>query len=237
MADKDHVLTFSRCLHRVFSRKIDLSGSSTRPGGKAIANFLGSLFSLGVEDWSEEVTKIIGWNPENGFFLLDEALLDHIKSNIDGSEASALSVASLKHPQFSFLNGELNVLHIAEVLLKLLTGYEEFFMRFRKIFGHLGDGLRSTHTGNDVLSLCINEILTIEHIFAGSGITSERNAGSRALTCVTKDHGLDVDSGSPGSGNSILLAVNDRSIVLPGIEYGVHGSLELLTWIFGEILT
>ena len=122
------------------------------------------------------------------------------------------------------------------MLLKLLTSHEKLFMRLGKVFGHLGDGLRCADTGNDVLALCINEILTVKNIFTSGWVTSESNAGSGTLTGVTKDHSLNIDSSSPSGGNSIFLAINDRAVVLPGVKDGIHGSLELLARIFGEVL-
>ena len=156
MADQDHVLTFRRSLHCVFRGEIDLSGSRTGTRWKAVANFLGSLLSLGVEDWGEEVPEVISRNTEDSLFLLDEALLNHIQRDVNGGKTRALSVTGLQHPQFAFLDGKLNVLHITEVLLKFLTSYEKLLMRLRKILGHLGDRLRCADTGNDVLALGIN---------------------------------------------------------------------------------
>ena len=100
--------------------------------------------------------KVISRNTEDSLFLLDEALLNHIQRDVDGSKTRALSVTGLQHPQFAFLDGKLNVLHITEVLLKFLTSYKKLLVRLRKIFGHLRDGLRCADTSNDVLALGIN---------------------------------------------------------------------------------
>ena len=236
MTDQNHALTFRRSLHCVFSGKIDLTGSRTRTSWKAVANFLGSLLSLCVKNWGEKVPEVISGNTENSLFLLNEALLNHIQRDVDGGKTRALSVTSLQHPQLAFLDSKLNILHITEVLFEFLTSYEKLFMRFRKIFGHLCDGLRGADTSNDVLALCINEILTVKHIFSSGRVTCECNAGPGTLPGVTKDHSLNVDGCSPSGRNSVLLAINNRAVVLPGVEDGRHGSLELLARIFGEVL-
>ena len=124
LADQNHILTFRRSLHRVFRGEIDLAGSCPGTSRKAITNFLGSFLSLGVEDWGEQMPKIISRNSEDSLFLLNEALLNHIKSDINGRKTGALSVTGLQHPQFAFLDRKLYVLHITEMLLKLLTGRE-----------------------------------------------------------------------------------------------------------------
>ena len=149
-------MTFRRGFHCVFRGKIDLSGCRAGTGWKTITNFLGSLLSLGVENWGEEVPKVISRNTEDSLFLLDEALLNHIQRDVNGGKTRALSVTGLQHPQFAFLDGKLNVLHITEVLLKFLTSYKKLLVRLGKIFGHLRDGLRCADTSNYVLALGIN---------------------------------------------------------------------------------
>ena len=101
------------------------------------------------------------------------------------------------------------------MLLKLLTNHEKFFVRLGKIFGHLSDRLRCANTSHNILPLCVDEILTVKYVFAGSRITGESHTSSGGLTSITEDHGLHVNSSSPCSGDSILLTVDDRTIVLP----------------------
>ena len=161
------------------------------------------------------MTEVISRNAEDRLFLFDKALLHHVESDIDSSETSALSVTGLQHPELALFNRELNVLHITKVLLKLLTNNEKFFVRLGKVLGHLGDGLWCANTSDNVLTLCIDEILTVEYIFAGSRVTGESHASSGGLTGVTKDHGLHVNRSPPSGGDPILLAVNNRAIVLP----------------------
>ena len=69
------------------------------------------------------MAEVISRNTENSLLLLNEALLDHIEGDIHSGETGALTVTGLQHPEFSFFDGELNVLHIAEMLLKLLTNF------------------------------------------------------------------------------------------------------------------
>ncbi len=88
-------------------------------------------------------------------------------------------------------------------------------MRLGKVLGHLGDWLRCANTRYNILTLGVDEILTVEYVFAGSRITGESNSGSGGLTSVAEDHGLHVNSSSPCSWDSILLTVDDRAIVLP----------------------
>ena len=161
------------------------------------------------------MTEVISRNTKDRLFLFDETLFHHVEGDVHGGETSALTVTGLQHPEFPLFDGKLDILHIAKVLLKLLTNDEKFFVRLGKIFGHLGDGLRCANTRYNILTLGVDEILTVEYVFAGSRITSESNSGSGGLTSVTEDHGLHVNSGSPSSGNTILLTVNCRAVVLP----------------------
>ncbi len=86
-------------------------GDAGRP---LVSNF--DLGSLLVQTGNEEVVKLVGFDAEDGFFLGDEAFLDHVNGDLDGGQTGALAVAGLEHVELAVLNGELEVLHVMVVL-------------------------------------------------------------------------------------------------------------------------
>ena len=51
--------------------------------------------------------------------LLISPLVHHVHRDLDGGLAGALAVAGLQHVELAFLDGELEVLHVAIVLLQV----------------------------------------------------------------------------------------------------------------------
>ena len=74
------------------------------------------------------MAEVVSRNPKDRFVFCDELLLDHVERDVDGGETGALAVAGLQHPELSFLDGELDVLHVAEVLLERCADLEELLV-------------------------------------------------------------------------------------------------------------
>jgi len=55
-----------------------------------------------------------------------------------------------------------------------------------------GKFLRGSDSGNDVLALCVHQILAVEFVNAGAGIAAEAYAGAGIIAKVTEDHRLHV---------------------------------------------
>ncbi len=104
-------------LDGVFGGEDDLADSSAgrgRQSGGEHFNFL-ALFH---EARNQEVVELVGLDAMNGFFLRDEALVDHVDGDADSGQAGALAVTRLQHVELAILDGELEVLHVAVVLFQ-----------------------------------------------------------------------------------------------------------------------
>ena len=77
------------------------------------------LLALFNQAGNQEVVELVRLDAEDGFFLRDEALADHVDGDADGGQAGALAVAGLQHVELAILDGELEILHIAIVLFHL----------------------------------------------------------------------------------------------------------------------
>ena len=108
------------------------------------------------------------------------------------------------------------------MVFQLHRQFHKLFIAVRHILFQFGDRLRCTHTGNNVLTLGINQIFTINAFGASGWISCKCNAGTGSIAHVTEDHRLNIHSRTPVSRNIIHTAVYDRTRVVPGTEYRFH---------------
>ena len=98
----------------------------------------------------------------------------------------------------------------------------------------MADGRRSAHAGNNVLALCIDQVLAHQLLSAGGGVTGECNAGAGTVAGVTKGHLLHVDSGAPLVGDLVHLTVDVCTGVIPAAEHGLDSLDQLIAGILRE---
>ena len=203
--------------------------------GRAVDNLAG-LKSLRYEGGMQKLVK--GLSLDTAYSLLgsDLALINKVTCDLDGSLCSPLTISGLKEEQLALLDGELHILHITIVLLKLHGKLHELLVALRKILLKLCDGAGSTNACNDVLTLCIDEVLTIDALLTGGRITCKCNAGTGGIAHVSEYHGLYVYGCAPVSGDIVHTAINDGTRVVPGTEYGLNSLHELNHGILRELL-
>ena len=228
VADEEHFFTAAFGGSSAIGVEVDLAGSGTRTrrqtGGKS--NRL--LHISDVEDRGEELVKLVGRVAQDGGFPVDELLFDHVHGELQSGSGGALAIPGLKHEQFALLDGELHVLNVFEVFFQGGANFEQFGVRAGHLFLELQHGLRGAHAGDDVLTLSVDEELTVEFIHAVSRVAGEGDAGSGVIAGVAVDHRLDVDGGAPLGGDVVFAAVNDRAIVHPGTEHSARSATELV---------
>ena len=134
------------------------------------------------------------------------------------------------------LNGELHILHIAEVVLQTGCDLNELIVHLRHLILQVADGRRSAHACDDVLALCIDQVLAHQLLSAGGGVTGEGNAGAGTVAGVTKGHLLHVDSGTPLVGDLVHLTIDVCTGVVPAAEDGLDSLDELILGVLGERL-
>ncbi len=73
----------------------------------------------------EKLVKFLWFHAEKSGLLIDHAFAEKVHCDADHSGACAFAVTSLEHPELAVLNGELHILHVAEIILQLVgSGYE-----------------------------------------------------------------------------------------------------------------
>ena len=87
-----------------------------RAGVQAARNHVvGGVF---VELGMKQLVELIGLDTTNGLLFGDEALLLHLDGNVKRCSSGTLADARLKHPELALFDGELDIAHIAEVVLE-----------------------------------------------------------------------------------------------------------------------
>ena len=151
-------------------------------------------------------------------FLCDESFLDHLDCDAHGGETGAFAVAGLQDVEAVVFDGELEVLHVLEMLLEERRDFHERLVRSRHFLGELRDRMRRAHARHDVFALGVDQIFAVEDFLAGRRITSKGNAGRARVAHVAEDHRLHIDRRAPVVGNAVFAAVDDGAVVVPGAE-------------------
>jgi len=99
-----------------------------------------------------------------------------------------------------------------------------------------GDLLRCADTGDNVFALCVDQVFTVEKVFAGGRIAREGDTGGAAFAAVAKDHGLYVNGGPPVVVKTVHLAVQDGTCRVPRHEYSTDRAPQLFFRICREFL-
>ena len=216
-----------------------LAGGGARTGGQTLGQDALLLVGLNlcrrIEDRPQQLIERLRLHAADGLFLGDQFLLHHLHGDAHAGEASPLAAAALQHVQLGALDGELHVLHVAVVLLKLLADVQQLLVGLGEGLLQLHDLLRGADAGHHVLALGVDQELAVEEVLAAGGIAREADAGGRIVALVAEHHGLDVDRGAPGRRDAVQLAVGVGAVIFPRIEDGHDGALELLVRVGREI--
>ena len=176
--------------------------------------------------------------------------MQQIHGNLYHSSTGTFTVTSLKEPQFTFLYGKFHILHVAVMIFQFRLQSIQFLIDLRHSLFHwrivgcsfffrntgtfsptlwtdFSDLLRSTDTGHNVFTLCINQVFTVEQVFTVTGVTRETYTGSGSFTHITEYHSLNSYGCSPLCRNTFHLAVQDSTFVHPWVKYGTDSTPQL----------
>ena len=140
------------------------------------------LFCIGIQNRVKQLFKLTRADAQNGSLVVDEAFLDHIHRHVQGSQTRAFADTALEHPEFAFLNCELDILHILEVALEPLTDVVKFLVDIRhcyfqrlqvlvvSILCSFIQRVGGADTGNHVFTLGVDEPFTVEVVVSGCGV-------------------------------------------------------------------
>ena len=226
-ADQNDLMALGRTRDGVVTREHDLAHSGTGTGVKATFERL--VLLGGVELRVQELVELRGVDAAHGLLTGDEAFFDHLDSDAQGGGCGTLAHAGLEHPELALLDGELDIAHIAVMILERQEHTLKLLTCGLEARGGLevGDGLGVADAGDDVLALGVDQKVTVELLGAVGRITRKGDAGRRGLALIAKGHSLDVDGGAKVIGNAVLSAVDAGALIHPTAKDGLDSEAQL----------
>ena len=219
----------------VLGREHDATAGGAGRCGKRGSDGFRRFQSLRVELRVKERVERLGIDLHERFLFGNHALVDEVAGDFDSGLRRALAVTGLEHVEFSVLDGELHILHIAVMVFEGLADFLELRVAFGHDLRHLGDGHGGTDARNDVFALRVHQKFAHELLFARGGVARERHARSRRIAHVAERHHLYVYRRAPAVRNVVLHSVIVRAGVVPRTEHRFDRAEELLFRIIGEV--
>src|SRR5205807_5266455 len=201
-ADKDHAALGVAAAVRVLlavpghprlgvvGKELDDARGRAGAGIDPLGDDLRLALGIGIEDRLQQLVQVVRRDARNGqrLLFLDEPLVHHIDGDAHGSKAGPLAVACLQHPEPALLDGELDVLDVAVVLLQFIADVVKLFVDLGHLLLEFGDLLGRADAGDDVFALGVNQVLAVEDLFARGRVAREGDAGARVVAHVAEDH-------------------------------------------------
>ena len=227
--DHDHGLPFllgpSLCRVRIEGHDAHgRSGRHVQPVRKHTGRASGALLELRMEI---EI-HLLGTHPEHGLLPAKESLFDHVHRDPHFRLGSTLAVPGLEKPQRSVLDGELEILHVSVVALKLIRNLTELLVGIGEPIRHHADVEGLPGSVHHVFPLGVHKEVPVQAWLSGGRIAARHDPRPAIVAHVPEDHGLDVDRRADVVRDSRRVPVVDCTFRIPGLEYRFRGRLELL---------
>ena len=200
----------------------------TRRPGEAFRPFATTSHLGGrVDHRVQQLVELRRIDPRDRLLLRDQPLLDHLDRRPQRRRRGSLRRPRLEQVERPLLDRELDVLHVAVVLLEPADRREQLRVRLRQQLVHPLDRLGRADSGDDVLALRVLEELAVEPALAGGRVAREADARPGAVALVPEDHLDDVDGGAEVVRDLVGAPVDLRARRVPGVEDGADRLLEL----------
>jgi len=171
-----------------------------------------------IDHWIENSLYIRGFDTKYRFFFSNQLFFYKIYCDAEGCNRATFSRTALQHIELTFFHGEFQILHISIVSFKLSADIDKLFVYFWVKLFELCKLYRRPNSRNNVLALSINEIITVEDIFASIWVPGKTYAGARTVTFVTKNHLNDIYGGPFNSHQLLYFSVCHGFFCHPRIE-------------------
>mmetsp|Transcript_21841 Transcript_21841/g.51908 ORF Transcript_21841/g.51908 Transcript_21841/m.51908 type:complete len:215 (+) Transcript_21841:130-774(+) len=160
----------------------------------------------------------------------------------------ALPRAGLQHVELALLDCKLDVLHVPVMVLQLVPNVFQLaedpghHLLQRRQVAAMGLAsldrqlLGCSDAGHNVLTLGVDQELSVEILGAVGRIAGEGNSRGAVVAHVAEDHRLNVHGRAPLLRDVMQLPVGLGPLVHPGTKNSAHSAPELLLWILRELL-
>ncbi len=234
LADQDHVLAALGPLDRRVGVEDRLAHGSAG-GGVHAGGDQGALGRL-VEAGEHQLGELGAGDPTGRLVGVDQALVGHVAADPERRRRGALADPGLEHPELAALDGELDVAHVAVVLLERRHDADQLVVRLLVDLLHVGQRHRVADARDDVLALGVLEVVAVHPLVARRRVAGEGDPGAGVVAPVAEDHRLHVDGGAEALLDPLLAAVEDGALGVPRVEDGAHRQVELLARVLGEVV-
>ena len=239
-ADEDDLFALFALFNGVFGGEDDGTCSGARGSRNTLADdvlFVSLFQGIGIELRVQEHIERLRIDLHESFLLGDHALVDEVAGDLDRRGSGTLAVTRLQHVEFAVLDGELHILHVAVMIFEDLADFLELLVHIREDVCHLRNGHRGADACDDVFALGVGQELAHEALFAGRGVTRERDARAAVVAHVAERHHLHVDRGTPAVRDVVVHTVDVCAGVVPRTEHRLDRAEELFLRVGGEVGT
>ena len=87
-----------------------------------------------IKNGVQQFVQTIGTYPHQGGFFINHALTQHFHGDAHHGCTRSFAIAGLEHPEFTFLDGELHVLHVFIMVFQGSFGMHELLVHLRHDF-------------------------------------------------------------------------------------------------------
>ena len=188
-----------------------------------------------INDRVQQLINLVGRDAAHRFSRVDQPLRDHVARDADGGRCGPFTVSRLQEIEPTSLDGELEILHVAEMPLQSLLGRLELSIRTRESGSHVGDGQWGAETCDDFLTLGVDQEFAVKHALARRRIASERDPGAGIVSEVAEDHGNDADARAQRVGNPVDAPIVHSLSQCPRPPHCLNGTPELARGVRREI--
>ena len=198
-----------------FSCKINFTCCCTRRCRKCGTDNLSFCQSIFIKCRMKQLIERFCFDTAYCFFFCDHTFINKVTCDLKSSLSCTFTVTCLQEVEFSFLDCKFHILHITIMIFKFHGKAHELFIAIRHIFCQFCDRLWCTNTGNNVFTLSIDQVFTVNTFSTCGRVTCESNTCTRCFTHITEYHSLYVNSCSPITRDIIHTTVYDSTWVVP----------------------
>ena len=160
--DKDDGIAFAAALGGRVGVEHHLTHRRAGRGGEPRRQHLDLRF--GIDGGVKQLVESIGVDAPHRITLRDQGIRGHLDGNAHGRLRRTLRGARLQHVQAPAFDRKLDILHVVEVLLQFLARLTQLLIRLRAQLSHLREGGGVPRPRDDILTLCVGEILPKEGV-------------------------------------------------------------------------
>jgi len=179
---QDHTLTSLSPLIGVIRVEDDSSDGGTWGSWETFSDLVTIFGSFGLglvaELWVEKLIKCAWLNEHQSILFGHETLLDEVHGELQTGGGGSLSISSLQKVKFSLFNCELHILNIFVMCFQVIFVVDQLVEDLWVLVFKSRDGLWGSDTSDDVLTLSVHQVLTVEDVLSGGWISGEADTSS-----------------------------------------------------------